>query len=201
MLIVFVECFSIDGDTTVLEEEDWAEVFVFFILFWNIISIELRYNGSDWNRIMERLYDVITIPMLEQMSRKGLVVFRLARKMSVILYGEFGCYAHFGRKWHFPVPHRFLDVGAVGSALWILPFNLGKDLHSEPFVCSSTYGPGRFGNIFSFFLFFYPIVGIFSTPFPFLQIFPHFISDTLMTEYILHQHRPRKLPFSIIHNR
>jgi hypothetical protein len=108
MFVKFIEGFGNDGDTAIFEEE---EVPVSYLLFWHIIPIELRYNGSFWNVIVERRYDIVTIPMFEQMSRKGLVVFSLAIEMFVVLHGEFGNCAHFGGEWHFLALHRFLDVG------------------------------------------------------------------------------------------
>jgi len=68
LFIILIEGFRVDGDTAVLEEEDWAEVarsFASLLLFRNVISVELRYDSSDRDGIMERIYDVVSIPMFE----------------------------------------------------------------------------------------------------------------------------------------
>src|SRR5882762_9356307 len=140
MFVIFIEGFDNDGDTAVLKEEDWAEILVSFILFWHIIPVKLRHNGSSWNGIVERWYDIGILPMFEQMSRKGLVVVSLATEMVVVSFGQFGHCAHFGGEWDFLAPHRFLDVRAVGSALRVLPVHLRKNLHNRSFICSRGYG-------------------------------------------------------------
>ena len=65
MFIILIEGFSVDGDTAVLEEEDWAEVFIFLHHFRQVIAVKLRYHCSDWDGIVEWWYDIVTIPMFE----------------------------------------------------------------------------------------------------------------------------------------
>jgi hypothetical protein len=94
LFLISIELFGIDRDATVLEEENGAEVcrrrlVPRLILFRNIISIELGYDGSDWNRIVQGWDDVVSAPMFVEMGRKRLVVFGLACEVWIILQGEF----------------------------------------------------------------------------------------------------------------
>jgi hypothetical protein len=48
----------------------------------------LGYHRPYWDRIMERCYDIVSVPVFEQMEGEGLVVMGLSRKVYVILYGK-----------------------------------------------------------------------------------------------------------------